>query len=205
VSAREQTASSMQDELIIAAAQVTGAVTEQGEEAPLHMDEAAFQAFYERTAPSLWSYLRRVSGDSSAADDLLQESYLHFLRAPGAPSEEAHQKNYLFRITTNLLRDRFRAGKRLFVPLPELASGKRAGHEVEVRLDVGGALGELKQRERSLLWLAYVEGYDHKEIARTLGCNATSVRPMLFRARQRLATLLRAKGWKRGHPAEERT
>ena len=193
----------MPDELVIGAAQVTAA-TGQSEEVPLHMDEAAFQAFYERTAASLWSYLRRVSGDSSAADDLLQESYLHFLRAPGAPSEEAHQKNYLFRIATTLLRDRFRAGKRLFVPLPELASGKRAGHEVELRFDVGGALGELKQRERSLLWLAYVEGYDHQEIARTLGCNAASVRPMLFRARQRLAALLQAKGWKRGHQMEDR-
>jgi RNA polymerase sigma-70 factor (ECF subfamily) len=194
----------MEEELVINAAQASASTTGQAEEVPLHMNEAPFQAFYERTAPSLWSYLRRVSGDSAAADDLLQESYLHFLRAPGEPTEEAHQKNYLFRIATNLLRDRFRAGKRLFVPLPELSSGKRAGREVELRFDVGGALGELKQRERSLLWLAYVEGYDHKEIARTLGCNAASVRPMLFRARQRLAALLRAKGWKRGHQMEDK-
>jgi RNA polymerase sigma-70 factor (ECF subfamily) len=168
------------------------------------MDEAAFQAFYERTAPALWSYLRRVSGDPSAADDLLQESYLHFLRATGAPTEEAHQKNYLFRIATNLLRDRFRAGRRLFVPLPELSTGKRAGHEVELRFDIGHVLAELKLRERSLLWLAYVEGYDHEEIAAMLRCKAASVRPMLFRARQRLAGLLHAKGWKRRHRWEEK-
>ena len=194
----------MLDELIICAGQASTPTTEQVAEVPLRMDEAAFQAFYERTAPALWSYLRRVSGDASAADDLLQESYLHFLRAPGAPTEEAYQKNYLFRIATNLLRDRFRAGRRLFVPLPELSTGKRAGREVELRFDVGGVLAELKLRERSLLWLAYVEGYDHEEIARMLRCKVASVRPMLFRARQRLAGLLRAKGWKREHREEER-
>ena len=195
----------MQDELIICAGQASTATTDEAAEVPLRMDEATFQAFYEKTAPPLWSYLRRVSGDPSAADDLLQESYLHFLRAPGAPTEEAHQRNYLFRIATNLLRDRFRAGRRLFVPLLELASAKRAGREVELRFDVGGALAELTQRERSLLWLAYVEGYDHEEIATMLRCKAASVRPMLFRARQRLAGLLRAKGWKHGPAGEERT
>jgi RNA polymerase sigma-70 factor (ECF subfamily) len=193
----------MQDELIIYAGQASTAPSEQAAEVPLRMDEAAFQAFYEKTAPALWSYLRRVSGDRGAADDLLQESYLRFLRAPLAPTEEAHRKNYLFRIATNLLRDRFRTGRRFFVPLPELSSGERMGHDVELQFDIGRILAELKLRERSLLWLAYVEGYQHEEIAAMLRCKVASVRPMLFRARQRLAGLLRAKGWKRGHQGEE--
>jgi hypothetical protein len=45
-------------------------------------------------------------------------------------------------------------------------------------------------RERQLLWLAYVEGASHKEIADCTGLKAGSVRLLLFRARRRLAGLI---------------
>ena len=41
----------------------------------LAMDEDAFRAFYDRTAPALWAYLSRIAGDRQIADDLLQETY----------------------------------------------------------------------------------------------------------------------------------
>jgi RNA polymerase sigma-70 factor (ECF subfamily) len=49
----------------------------------------------------------------------------------------------------------------------------------------------LKVRERQLLWLAYVEGSNHKEIAQLTGLRHKSVRLLLFRARRRLADLIR--------------
>src|SRR5438132_13506283 len=45
------------------------------------MDAAAFQVFYAKTAPGLRGYLRRASGNEALADDILQESFLRFLRA----------------------------------------------------------------------------------------------------------------------------
>lgn len=161
------------------------------------LDEAQFRVFYETTAPALRAYLRRVSGDRSVADDLLQESYLRVLRAPLAPTEEAHRKHYLFRVATNLLRGHFRAAKRTFAPLPEIPSAAHAARDFELERDLGQFLSELKPRERELLWLAYVEGYRHEEIAKLIQCRTASIRPMLFRARLRLAELLRAGGWKR--------
>jgi RNA polymerase sigma-70 factor, ECF subfamily len=164
----------------------------------LCLDEAEFRAFYNNTAPQLRAYLRRVTGDASTADDLLQESYLRLLRAPSAPSEEVHRKHYLFRIATNLLRDHFRAAKRLPAIVPETTASPAAppGRDVALQSDLEKFLLELKPRERELLWLAYVEGYRHDEIAQSLGCRAASIRPMLFRARAKLAELLRARGWK---------
>jgi RNA polymerase sigma-70 factor (ECF subfamily) len=53
---------------------------------------------------------------------------------------------------------------------------------------------ELKPRERELLWLAYVEGSSHREIAQLSGLREQSVRGLLFRARARLAALLRRRG-----------
>ncbi len=194
--------SAMQAELAVPIEQAS-ITAEPAAEEVLRMDEGQFRAFYERTSSSLWAYLCRASGDPSLADDLLQESYFRILRASLPAMEEAHRKNYLFRIATNLLRDHFRAARRPFVPLPELPAGERMGHDVELQSDMEPALLELKLRERNLLWLAYVEGYRHDEIAAMLRCKVASVRPMLFRARQRLAGLLRARGWSREHKGEE--
>ena len=55
------------------------------------------------------------------------------------------------------------------------------------------AIQELKPREREMLWLAYAQGSNHKEIAEVLGLNAGSIRLMLFRARKKMATFLRRK------------
>src|SRR6266566_1474046 len=82
------------------------------------MDEETFRAFYERTARSVWVYLSRITGDAQAADDLLQETYYRFLRAERAYSSEAHRKNYLFRIATNLVRDARRRPHVNYVPVP---------------------------------------------------------------------------------------
>jgi RNA polymerase sigma-70 factor (ECF subfamily) len=71
----------------------------------LQMTEEAFRALYDRTARSLWAYLSRMTGDASLADDLLQETYYRFLRANGSYESDAHRRNYLFRIATNLARD----------------------------------------------------------------------------------------------------
>src|SRR5205823_5469750 len=58
------------------------------------------------------------------------------------------------------------------------------------RLDLSRAMQQLKPRERSLLWLAYAEGSSHQEIAQSLGLKTGSIKPLLFRARRRLADLL---------------
>ena len=73
------------------------------------MDEETFRAFYERTARGIWAYLARITGDRQLADDLLQETFYRFLRTAathGAIHDtEAHRRNSLYRIATNLARD----------------------------------------------------------------------------------------------------
>jgi RNA polymerase sigma-70 factor (ECF subfamily) len=158
------------------------------------MDEDAFRAFYDRTARAVWAYLARLTGDRHLADDLLQDVYYRFLRASATYESEAHRRNSLFRIATNLARDvhRRHRGRPLHVssdvePVP--STDDIAGR-VQRRTDLSRAMESLKPRERAMLWLAYAEGSSHREIAETLGVKPGSVKLLLFRARRRLAGLL---------------
>ena len=164
-----------------------GALREAAEPRPL--TEAEFAAFHARTSQPLWAYLRRISGDPALADDVLQESYLRLLRHPPAPDrDERERKAYLFQIATNLMRDRWRARERERSALERLLSfwSPRTERSGGLSLDMGAALDRLPPRDRALLCLAHVEGFDHREIAKFLGLQESSVRVILFRARKKL-------------------
>jgi RNA polymerase sigma-70 factor, ECF subfamily len=104
--------------------------------------------------------------------------------------EPAQAKPYLFRIATNLLNDRWRKGEDVTWSEPEEIGCER---DLDMQIDVRDLMQQLKPRERQLLWLAYVEGMTHSEIAKSTGLHSMSIRILLFRARQRAAELLRQK------------
>jgi RNA polymerase sigma-70 factor (ECF subfamily) len=169
------------------------------------MDECAFRALYEQTVRPLRAYLLRVCGNGALADDLLQESYLRLVRARFVGSSPEHTRHYLFRIATNLLNDHFRRPRRDTAELPEVVPAPDTVGGLDLRRDVATVLGAVPARERIMLWLAYVEGWSHQEIATLLNLQAVSVRVLLFRARSRLAELLRAKGLAPAAPPGERS
>ena len=160
------------------------------------LDEDAFQSIYDATARPLWGYLLRVSGRRDVADDLVQETYCRFLgrRENVLAMNEAETRSYLFRIATNLLRDRWRrgetsldgdAGEELVMEIAD------AEEDPAAKIDVHRMMQTLKPRARQLLWLAYVEGMSHAEIAEVTGLSALSIRLLLFRARRHAAALLK--------------
>jgi RNA polymerase sigma-70 factor (ECF subfamily) len=154
------------------------------------MDSDAFAGFYERSARPLWAYLARVSGDPTLADDLMQESFVRFLCASRPEEGEVAGRRYLFSIATNLLRDYWR--RRRQVSIEELPDELMASNPSSLSEGlIGPALARMKPRERQLLWLAHAEGYTHREIAEITGLASASIRLLLFRARRKIASLLR--------------
>lgn len=150
--------------------------------------EEGFRRLYEATSRPLWGYLQHASGRADVADDLMQETYCKFLLGKAPEMDDAQTRSYLFRIATNLLHDRFR--NRDDTALEEPAECGVDPDE-ETRLDVQEAMRQLKPRERELLWLAYVEGMSHAEIAAATGLGIMSIRILLFRARQKASAILR--------------
>jgi len=161
--------------------------------APRPMDEARFEALYRAHASSIWSYIYRMTGNPATADDLLQKTFFRFLRANPQAASEDHLRRYLFRTATNLAFDHFRETKR--ERGREIVIVHEGAHEsADLRHDMMRTFAELKPRERALLWLAHVEESDHEEIAEAIGVKPKSVKVLLFRARKRLAELLKKKG-----------
>ncbi len=164
---------------------------------PDPMDEARFEAFYRRTAGSLWSYLFRLTGDEAAADDLVQKAFFRLLRVNPVVASEEHLRRWVFRTATNLAFDHFRETKRERAR-DEASARSAAGSSTEpregLRHDMMRTFAELKPRERALLWLAHVEEADHDDIGEALGVKTKSVKVLLFRARKRLGELLTKKG-----------
>jgi len=162
----------------------------------LLMDDETFGGFYQRTSRPLWAYLARISGNAAVADDLLQESYLRFLCAAHPWNDgEIACRRYLFRIATNLLHDHWRRPRHAPIEdVPEAALVVPDGRDSD-RIDsqelLGPALARLSPRQSQLLWLAYAEGYSHAEIAEIMGLGTASVRILLFRAKRKMAGLLR--------------
>jgi len=190
---------SMNFDLAIPASQAQ-VLDERGARGELRMDESAFCAFYDQTARPLLGYLIRACGERALAEDLCQESYCRFLTADVPAMDERQSRSYLFQIATNLLRYRWRRPRERAADddMPESAQ-----HEppLDRKLATRQAFDRLKPRERQLLWLAYVEGSNHKEIADCTGLRAGSIRLLLFRARRKLAELLGA-GLRPGSPEE---
>jgi RNA polymerase sigma-70 factor (ECF subfamily) len=171
----------------------------------LVMSEAAFHAFYAETSRPLWAFICKTCGKPELADDFLQETYLRFLRAPNLKGDGPLRKAYLYKIATNLMTDHWRTTareQRLMVASHSDEEFRGEGASVQkdtaealiVGRDLTGAFQQLKPMERSLLWLAYVEGSEHREIAAALGLRQKSIRVLLFRARQKFAQILKRRG-----------
>jgi len=160
------------------------------------LDDASFGAFYERTSKALWAYVYRVTGHAADADDIVQEAFCRLLRADIAGGEDGHRK-YLYRVASHLVVDRWRRAGRERVAGGEEALAQVAAPGVGGDGDVARTFSALARRDRALLWLAYVEGESHAEIATALGVGARSVKVLLFRAKRRLKDLLSARGVER--------
>jgi RNA polymerase sigma-70 factor, ECF subfamily len=165
-------------------------------------DEPSFEAFYRETAAPLRAYVVRVIGRAAPAEDIVQDAYLRLLRAPPPIRHPRELRAYLFRIASNLIHDYWRRERR------ERDASDRGPGEPEtanpnlpLKLDMARVFEQLRPQQRQLMWLAYVEGAEHREIAAALGLRQGSVRVLLHRARRKLAALL---GPREAHSGERR-
>lgn len=159
-----------------------------------------WEKFYTNHSRSFWFYIYKICGDEHLADDIYQESFVKFLKAKPNIENEPHLKVYLYRIAFHLIVDkkrRIKVEKKSFEE--KVHTYERDMHDarqesgVLLSMEMKKTFKRLKPKQRMLLWLAYVEGYSYSEIAEMTNTKKNSLKVQLFRAREKMATLLREK------------
>lgn len=158
-----------------------------------------WERFYADHSRSFWFYIYKICGNEQLADDIYQESFVKFLKAGPEFANVKHMKVYLYRIAFRLIVDKKRRIKVEKKSFEEKAhtyerdmhdSGQESG--ILLSMEMEKTFKKLKPKQRVLLWLAYVEGYSYSEIARMTDTKENSLKVQLFRAREKLAHLIRA-------------
>lgn len=161
----------------------------------------SFKGFYKKHSRSLWSFIYKTCGDESMADDIFQESFYKYLRAEPVKLNEYQQKAYLFKIAYRLIIDQVRRIKFQQEKSSEMETDPDVGFEasneqkITTALDMEKTFKLLAPKERTLLWLAYAEGYSHKEIAAIIHSKEKSIKVTLFRVKKKFANILRQQGY----------
>ena len=155
-----------------------------------NLTEDAFGELYEETWRPLWGYVYRTTGHATDADDIVQEAFCRVLRAGVGQLTREELRKYLFRIASNLMADRWRRATRERASLKGLDPGAVVETPAMPDRELSRTFAKLNPRDRALLWLAYVEELDHRQVATALGVGIGSVKVLLSRARRRLRDLL---------------
>ncbi len=159
-----------------------------------------WERFYANHSRSFWFYIYKICGDENLADDIFQESFVKFLKAAPDIENERHLKVYLYRIAFRLIIDkkrRIKVEKKSFEE--KVHTYERDMHDsvqesaALLSMEMEKTFKRLKPKQRMLLWMAYVEGYSYDEIARMTGTKQNSLKVQLFRAREKMAVLLKEK------------
>jgi RNA polymerase sigma-70 factor (ECF subfamily) len=153
---------------------------------------------------ALYRLARRITGDESEAEDLVQETYTRALGKGGQYVAGTNIRAWLCQILRNLHIDGWRRHKADPVrdrfdeePADEGGEGEpiRGDEELDrlrgvVAKDIEAALRALPVDARTVVLLD-LEGFTQEELAEVLGCAVGTIKSRLSRARARLRELLR--------------
>lgn len=177
--------------------------------------------FEDLTLPHLAALYRfglKLTGDATAAEDLVQETYLRALRGFASLREPGAARSWLFQILNRLVTDRHRvAGREVSLPPAEeldrfslydliweedpLPYSDRLHEDFLGQFrdeEVRAALLALPEAFRVPLVLLYTEGMTYREIAGVVGCPVGTVMSRLHRGRKILERELWECARKRG-------
>ena len=163
-------------------------------------DMEAFEEIYQRHNRRVYSLCLRMTGNASEAEDLAQDVFVHLHRKIGSFRGESNFTTWLHRLTVNQVLMHFRKrGVRLErttedgdVPV-QIVLGTDRPNQMPVveRIALDKAIAQLPTGYRTVFMLHDVEGHEHEEIARMLGCAVGTSKSQLHKARMKLRGLLR--------------
>ena len=165
-------------------------------------DAGAFEKLYQLHHRRVYSLCLRMLGNATEAEDLTQDVFIQLFRKIGSFRGDSAFTTWLHRMTVNQVLMHFR---KRGVKLEQTTEEGEMQEAIEVgterpgampivdRIALEKAISELPPGYRTVFVLHDVEGHEHEEIARMLGCSVGTSKSQLHKARMRLRELLQKK------------
>jgi RNA polymerase sigma-70 factor (ECF subfamily) len=167
-------------------------------------DAAAFQALYDRHKRRVYSLCLRMTANTAEAEDLTQEAFLQLYRKIATFRGESAFSTWLHRLSVNVVLMHLRKKS---LPVVSLEESTQPGEDDTPKKDFGaedvalaGSIDRLQLQRaveslppgyRSIFVLHDVQGYEHNEIAKIVGCSIGNSKSQLHKARMKLRDLLK--------------
>jgi RNA polymerase sigma-70 factor (ECF subfamily) len=163
-------------------------------------DMPAFEQLYQRHNRRVYSLCLRMTQNVSEAEDLAQEVFIQLFRKVGSFRGDSAFTTWLHRLTVNQVLMHFRKRSVRDEKTTEegetpeqIVRGTENPNQMPVvdRIALDRAIAQLPPGYRSVFILHDIEGHEHEEVARMLGCSVGTSKSQLHKARMKLRGLLR--------------
>jgi RNA polymerase sigma-70 factor (ECF subfamily) len=160
---------------------------------------SGFDELYRKHYRRVYSICLRMTGNIAEAEDLTQEVFIQLHRKLGSFRGESAFTTWLHRLTVNqvLMHFRKRSVKSELTTddgeIPDSIDPDTINPEampIVDRISIETAIAQLPPGYRTAFILHDVEGYEHEEIARILGCSPGTSKSQLHKARLKLRRLI---------------
>ena len=149
-------------------------------------DAVALDHLFRRHHARVHALCARLSADESAADDLVQETFIRVLRHAHGFKGRASFTTWLYRIARNVCYDALKKARR-----QELAILPETEASADPRVDLlERALARLPSQSREALVLARWHDLPYAQIAEVLGCSEGAARVRVHRALTQLRAIV---------------
>jgi RNA polymerase sigma-70 factor (ECF subfamily) len=160
----------------------------------------SFKKSYQRHNRRVYSLCLRMTQSAPEAEDLAQEVFIQLFRKIGSFRGDSAFTTWLHRLTVNQVLMHFRKRSVKMektteegeTPVQIVAGTENPLHMPVVdRIALDSAIAQLPNGYRTVFILHDVEGHEHEEVARILGCSVGTSKSQLHKARMKLRRLLK--------------
>ena len=167
-----------------------------------HGDMGAFEELYKRHHRRVYSVCLRMLQNTSEAEDLTQDVFIQLYRKIGSFRGDSAFTTWLHRMTVNQVLMHFRKRNVKFEKTTEegetpdqVVTGTANPDRMRIvdKIALDSAIDQLPEGYKNVFVLHDVEGFEHEEVAKILGCSVGTSKSQLHKARLKLQKLLRKK------------
>ena len=159
-------------------------------------DRRAAQQLTERLMPKIYAHAYYRLGNTSDAEDVTQEAFLKLWKvAPNWKQDKAHVSTWLYRVVSNLCKDRYRrttleATTSIKEPTDESASPTSELDEQIRQKALYAAMSALPESQRLAVQLRHIDELTNPQIAEIMDLSIEAVESLTARGKRKLTKIL---------------